>query len=85
VHGYDLNAICALNLNQNSNEKFVCNIISGADEKILRVFTPPFSIVKYLQNLSEINLNYSRQKENSYYEKCKNFLNCYKTKTKASI
>jgi len=77
VHGYDLNAICALNLNQNSNEKFVCNIISGADEKILRVFTPPFSIVKYLHHLSEINLNYSRQKENSCYEKCKKFFKLF--------
>lgn len=80
MHGYDINAICALNMNQNSNEKFVCNIISGADEKILRVFTPPFSIIKYLQNLSGINLNYSRQKDNSYFEKCNqiNFSNFQK-------
>lgn len=71
VHGYDINAVCALNNNQNSDEKFVCNIISGADEKVLRVFTPPYSIIKYLQTLSEINLNYSRLKDNSFYEKCK--------------
>ena len=78
VHGYDINALSALSLNQNLSEMFVCNIVSGADEKVLRVFTPPFSIVKYLQNLSEINLNYSRQKENSYYEKCNKSLNFFK-------
>ncbi len=70
VHGYDINTISAINLNEKPEDKYLCNIISGADEKILRVFSPPYSIIKYLQNLSEINLNYSKEKDNSYYDKC---------------
>lgn len=58
-------------MNENPNEKYLCKIVSGADEKVLRIFNPPFSIVKFVQNLSETTLNYSKHKDNSYFEKCK--------------
>lgn len=75
IHGYDINSICCVNVNKGSDEKYIGRIASGADEKILRVFQPPFNIIHFLQELSEIKLNFSRENENSYYEKCNIFIN----------
>jgi len=67
IHGYDLNTIKCLPNNKLNISKFV----SGADEKVIRSFTPPFNIVKFLNQLSEIEIKYSKEHENSYFEKCK--------------
>ena len=69
IHGYDLHTICSLP--QNRNDNVVCRIVSGADEKIIRVFNAPFNTVKFLEELSGIHLNFKKEKENSFYEKCK--------------
>lgn len=69
IHGYDIHTICALTESRDNN--VVCKIVVGADEKIIRIFNAPFNIVKFLQELSGINLNFKKDKENSYYEKCK--------------
>ena len=68
IHGYDIHTICSL---PESSSDVVCKIVSGADEKIIRVFNAPFNIVKFLQQLSGISLNFKKEKDNSYYEKCK--------------
>jgi elongator complex protein 2 len=72
IHGYDINTISALNVQgDNTGNNYICRIVSGADEKIIRVFQPPFNIIQYLQKLSNINLRYSKENDNSFYEKCK--------------
>ncbi len=69
IHGYDINTISCLT--DKRNQPFACKLVAGADEKILREFDPPFNLVKYLQQLSNIDINFNSQHDNSYYEKCK--------------
>ena len=68
VHGYDLNTVALLNTEVNGN--FMSKLVSGADEKIIRIFSPPFNIVKFLHELSEVDINFSREHKNEFYEKC---------------
>ena len=44
--------------------------MTAADEKIIRIFQPPFNIVKFLLYLSEENISYSNDHENDYYDRC---------------
>ncbi len=74
IHGYDTNTVAVLNEADNRDEKdenYTCKIVSGADEKIIRVFDPPYNLVKFLQLLSNVDMRFNRAKDNSYYEKCK--------------
>jgi elongator complex protein 2 len=69
IHGYDINTLALLK-NGDQNSDFSCKIVSGADEKIIRIFDPPYNLVKFLQNLSNVEIRYNPEHENSYYEKC---------------
>ena len=66
IHGYDINTVALLNEHP---EACMSKIVSGADEKIIRTFNAPFNIIKFLQQLSQVNLNFSREHDNNYYEK----------------
>jgi hypothetical protein len=53
-----------------SNLKQPSKILSGGDEKVLRIFEAPYNYVRTLNNLSafEINLHYSTTISNSEVE-----------------
>ncbi len=76
IHGYDLNAVKCIPLVENGNKEGdksknrLCKIVSGADEKVLRTFTGPFNIVKFLNMLSGVEINFKSDHDNQYYEKC---------------
>ena len=67
IHGYAINTIaCA---KQNGDKEMICKLISGADEKLLRVFTPPFNIIKFMKELSGKELQFKKDNTNDFYEK----------------
>lgn len=82
IHGYDINSIALINnsdLNDNKSKSLVCKLISASEEKIIRMFDPPYNIVKYLNTFNQLN-NLSQNKtedvfvmsytkSNSEYEK----------------
>ena len=71
VHGYDINCIAFLKSNQddsNSDLQFAPHVVSGADEKILRVFDPPFSFIKSANKYSECNLRFTKDLTNEEIE-----------------
>lgn len=70
IHGYDINSLSCLTRNLSTDENLVCDLVSGAAEKIVRKFTPPYNLVKFLKELGSSELRYSRDKDNSYWEKC---------------
>jgi len=47
----------------------ICKLVSGGDEKVIRKFEAPFNIVKFLKELSKVDLVFSQEHDNSYYEK----------------
>lgn len=71
IHGYDINTFCVLpqNKTKDNNTPLITKIAVGADEKIIRVFEPPYNIIKFLANLSDVTMNYTASKDNAYYEK----------------
>jgi elongator complex protein 2 len=69
IHGYDMNTIKFLSDDPTGN--YLCRLVSGADEKVIRIFSPPFNLVNFLNNLSNIKINFSKEHDNKYYEKCK--------------
>ena len=75
IHGYDINTVAILNQWNEGRECYTCKIVSGADEKIIRIFDPPFNLVKFIQNLSKIDLIFNKEHDNSYYEKCNQYFN----------
>lgn len=55
IHGYEINTIICKRNDKDNNKRdndLICKIISGADEKLLRVFTPSFNLIKYIKDLS---------------------------------
>ena len=70
IHGYIINTLMCQNIinENNPNEKLLCKIITGADEKLLRIFTPPFNLIKFLKELSEIDLKFKKDNTNEFYE-----------------
>lgn len=40
------------------------HIVSGADEKVIRIFDPPFSFIQNLNSLSGASLRYSSELTN---------------------
>lgn len=67
IHGYDINTIACIS--DDPTKTYLCKLVSGADEKIIRLFTPPFNLVKFLQQLSDVQINFSKNHDNQYYEK----------------
>ena len=62
-----MNSISCLYIENN----VVSKIVSASDEKITRIFEPTFNIVKFLEQISKVNIRFSQENENTYYEKCK--------------
>ena len=46
VHGYDMNTLAVLPVQAKSGVNLPSKILSGGDEKVLRLFEAPFSYVK---------------------------------------
>ena len=69
IHGYPINTIIVQNLNTENEKNILCNIITGSEEKILRIFSPPFNLIKYLKELSEIDIKFKPDNSNEFYEK----------------
>ena len=65
VHGYPINSIACINLGENT----MCKIISASEEKVLRMFNPPFNIIKFLKELSKKDINFKNDNTNEFYEK----------------
>lgn len=65
VHGYDLNSISLLKSSSLKGSKMV----SASEEKIIRLFEPPYNLVKFLNSISNLNIQYSTEKPNEEYEK----------------
>ena len=45
MHGYDINCVTTLKNTQEHSHPMASHIVSGADEKVIRVFDPPFSFI----------------------------------------
>ena len=56
IHGYDLNAIRNLRVPAKGEKKFVDYIVSGGDEKIIRMFEPSLAFINTLNTLGKKNL-----------------------------
>lgn len=55
VHGYDINSItCLKNQSQNTSDdqQYPFKILSGGDEKVIRLFDAPYNFVKRFNHLS---------------------------------
>ena len=72
MHGYDLNTIAVLKT-QSTSVNLSSKILSGGDEKVIRLFEAPFSYVKIFNQLnpdaSSINLRFNETKTNQEIEK----------------
>jgi elongator complex protein 2 len=53
IHGYDLNAVSVLKVNDGLIDIIAC----GADEKVIRIIEPPACFANYLNNLTRCNLH----------------------------
>lgn len=56
VHGYDLNAIRNLRVPSKDGKKFADYLVSGGDEKVIRMFEPSLAFINNLNSLSDKNL-----------------------------
>ena len=65
IHGYPINSIACINLGINT----MCKIISASEEKVLRMFNPPFNIIKFMKELSKKEINFKNDNTNEFYEK----------------
>lgn len=52
VHGYDINCISCLRKPDDGGDRLPFRILSGADEKVMRLFEAPYSFVKTFNGLS---------------------------------
>jgi elongator complex protein 2 len=56
IHGYDMNTLCTVkNLKNSETSKgnyLSSKILSGGDEKVLRLFEAPYNYVKTMNSLS---------------------------------
>ena len=73
IHGYPIHSLSCINTNikkeENKNEDLICKIISASEEKVLRMFNPPFNIIKFLKELSKKELKFKNDNSNEFYEK----------------
>lgn len=67
THGYDLNCISTIRRKEGLLDK----IVSASEEKVLRVFDPPFNLVKFANLSCGLNYRFSEDKENAFYEQCR--------------
>ena len=56
IHGYDINTIKNLKAPQRGDKKFADYIVSGGDEKIIRMFEPSLAFINTLNTLANKNL-----------------------------
>ena len=53
VHGYDMNTLCTVKtLNSDKDIQRSSRLLSGGDEKVLRLFESPYNYVKSMNNLN---------------------------------
>ena len=52
VHGYDMNCLAIVKSPESENNKLASKILSGGDEKVLRVFEAPYNFIKTINDLS---------------------------------
>ena len=72
IHGYPVHSISCINTNakkEDNKEEIICNIISASEEKVLRMFNPPFNLIKFLKELSLKELKFKKDNTNEFYEK----------------
>ena len=72
IHGYPIHSISCINTNlknDENKEEIICKIISASEEKVLRIFNPPFNIIKFLKDLSNKELKFKVDNSNEFYEK----------------
>ena len=71
VHGYDMNTVASLKVNSSKN--LSSKILSGGDEKVLRLFESPFSFVKTFNSLhpdaASLDIRFSESQTNEEVEK----------------
>ena len=51
IHGYDMNTLCSVTNHPDKN--LSSKILSGGDEKVLRLFEAPFNYIKTMNSLNE--------------------------------
>ena len=64
IHGYDLNVI-ACTRKTTKEKNLITKIVSGGDEKIIRKFEAPYSLIKFSKELSKVDLVFSEEHEKS--------------------
>lgn len=71
IHGYDINSVAIIpESNNTDNLSLVSKFVSASEEKIIRMFEPSYSLVKFLNELSGLNsVRMSKDKLNEDYEK----------------
>ena len=69
IHGYPIHSLSCINMTKNKDEELICKIISASEEKVLRMFNPPFNIIKFLEELSKKELKFKSDNSNEFYEK----------------
>ena len=52
MHGYDINCIACLRKPDDGTDRLPFRLLSGADEKVMRLFEAPYSFVKTFNGLS---------------------------------
>ena len=55
IHGYDMNALCMVKnkaATSEENRLMSSKILSGGDEKVLRLFEAPYNYIKTMNSLS---------------------------------
>ena len=72
VHGYDINCVAFLKskqlLDAPEGMKFGPHVVAGADEKILRLFDPPYSFVKSANKYNQDTLRFVKDMTNEEVE-----------------
>eukprot|EP00347_Sterkiella_histriomuscorum_P000283 403376473 len=72
IHGYDMNTLAVLSMNSKAGNNLPSRILSGGDEKVLRLFEAPYSFVKIYNQLNpdsnQTPLRYSDQNTNEEVE-----------------
>lgn len=52
IHGYDMNAIVSVKRFQESEARLTSKVLSGGDEKVLRLFEAPYNYIKTMNCLN---------------------------------
>ncbi len=71
IHGYEINGVVAcpaFEVDPGNKMRAPFRLVSAGDEKVLRVFDPPYIFMKMANELSGCGFKYSKEKENAAYE-----------------